>query len=101
MISASVLKKKVSDAKQEAIEYQKDLNDRILKVISFKMEQEAGLGKSSFTIPGTMTLPGKKSDWSPTNLRLDIDKMGMILTALKDAGYRVEEKELVYTVYWD
>jgi hypothetical protein len=101
MISASVLKKKVADAKQEAIEYQRDLNQRILKVISFHMEEQAKYGKSSYIIPNTICLPAKESGWSPTSARLDIDKMGMILTALKDAGYRVEEKELSYTVYWD
>lgn len=101
MISASVLKKKVSDFKEKSIQYQKDLNERILKVISFYMEEQAGYGNSSYTIPNTIILPGEQAGWSPTSARLDIDKMGMILSALKDAGYRIEEKELSYTVYWD
>ena len=101
MISASVLKKRVADFKQAIVEHEKDLNERTLKVISSNMEDQAKIGMSSYTIPGTLTLPSKESGWSPTSVRLDVDKLGMIVTALKDAGYRVEEKGLSYTVFWD
>jgi hypothetical protein len=101
MISASVLKKRVADFKQAIVEHEQDLNERILKVIQFNMEDQAKIGMSSYTIPYSLTLPAKESGWSPTSVRLDVDKLGMIITALKDAGYRVEEKGLSYTVFWD
>lgn len=101
MISVSILKKRVADFKQAIAEHEQDLNERILKVISFNMEDQAKIGMSSYTIPCTLTLQAKESGWSPTCARLDVDRLGMVVTALKDAGYRVEEKGLSYTVFWD